>query len=79
MRGISNVSHKAGVTKVINEIKDRTGSSIIAIKNHMQANLTKDKKWMNYAFLLALNLVILAGYFVQIKNLYKLLPEFKQK
>eukprot|EP00566_Odontella_aurita_P037646 CAMPEP_0113587602 /NCGR_PEP_ID=MMETSP0015_2-20120614/35004_1 /TAXON_ID=2838 /ORGANISM="Odontella" /LENGTH=34 /DNA_ID=CAMNT_0000493289 /DNA_START=271 /DNA_END=371 /DNA_ORIENTATION=+ /assembly_acc=CAM_ASM_000160 len=33
------MSYKAGVIKAIDELKDRTGSSMIAIKKHMQANL----------------------------------------
>jgi len=73
------MSYKAGIIKAIDELKDRTGSSMIAIKKHMQANLPKDKKWMNATFLSALKSGVAAGDLVQIKNSYKLSPEFKQK
>eukprot|EP00566_Odontella_aurita_P027811 CAMPEP_0113560020 /NCGR_PEP_ID=MMETSP0015_2-20120614/19209_1 /TAXON_ID=2838 /ORGANISM="Odontella" /LENGTH=170 /DNA_ID=CAMNT_0000461699 /DNA_START=111 /DNA_END=623 /DNA_ORIENTATION=- /assembly_acc=CAM_ASM_000160 len=73
------MSYKAGIVKAIDELKDRSGSSMIAIKKHMQANLPKDKKWMNATFLSALKSGVAAGDFVQIKNSYKLSPEFKQK
>jgi histone H1/5 len=45
------MSYKAGIVKAISELKDRTGSSSIVIKKHMQANMPKDKKWMNSVFL----------------------------
>ena len=48
------MSYKAGIVAAITELKDRTGSSSIAIKKHMQANLPADKKWMNATFLAAL-------------------------
>jgi histone H1/5 len=44
------MSFKAGIFKAISELKDRTGSSSIAIKKHMQANMPADKKWMNATF-----------------------------
>jgi len=73
------MSYKAGIVKAIDELKDRTGSSMIAIKKHMQANLPKDKKWMNSTFLTALKSGVASGDFVQVKNSYKLSPEFKKK
>ena len=73
------MSYKEGIAKAIGELKDRTGSSSIAIKKHMQANLPKDKKWMNTTFLTALKNGVAAGDFVQVKNSYKLSPEFKKK
>ena len=42
---------QTGIIKAINELKDRKGLSMIAIKNFMQANLPKDKKWLNATFL----------------------------
>mmetsp|Transcript_19782 Transcript_19782/g.41519 ORF Transcript_19782/g.41519 Transcript_19782/m.41519 type:complete len:199 (-) Transcript_19782:692-1288(-) len=39
------MSYKAGIIKAISSLKDhRTGSSMIAIKKHMQADLPSDKK-----------------------------------
>jgi histone H1/5 len=38
------MSYKAGIVKAITELKDRTGSSSIAIKKHMQAAMPTDKK-----------------------------------
>mmetsp|Transcript_9208 Transcript_9208/g.17238 ORF Transcript_9208/g.17238 Transcript_9208/m.17238 type:complete len:147 (-) Transcript_9208:167-607(-) len=73
------MSYKAGIVKAIDELKDRSGSSMIAIKKHMQANLPKDKKWMNSTFLTALKSGVASGDFVQVKNSYKLSPEFKKK
>jgi histone H1/5 len=66
------MSYKAGIVKAITELKDRTGSSSIAIKKHMQANLAADKKWMNAAFLKALKDGVEAGIFVKVKSSYKL-------
>ena len=48
------MSYKAGIIEAIQEHKDRTGSSSIAIKKIMQAKLATDKKWMNATFLAAL-------------------------
>ena len=64
--------------KAIAELKDRTGSSSIAIKKHMQANMPADKKWMNTAFLKALRDGVTAGDLVQIKGSYKLSASFKE-
>ena len=73
------MSYKAGIVKAIDELKDRTGSSMIAIKKHMQANLPKDKKWMNAVFLKTLKAGVASGDFVQNKNSYKLSADFKKK
>jgi hypothetical protein len=73
------MSYKAGIVKAISELKDRTGSSTIAIKKHMQANMPADKKWMNGTFLKALKDGVAAGEFVQVKNSYKLSAGLKGK
>ena len=73
------MSYKAGIVKAISELKDRTGSSSIAIKKHMQANLPADKKWMNATFLKALKDGVEAGDFVKVKASYKLSAAFKDK
>ena len=48
------MSYKEGVIAAILALQDRTGSSTIAIKKHMQSNALKDKKWLNATFLLVL-------------------------
>ena len=73
------MSYKAGIVKAIQELKDRNGSSSIAIKKHMQAHLPKDKKWMNATFLASLKSGVASGEFVQHKNSYKLSADFKKK
>merc|ERR1711935_151604 len=75
----SIMSYKEGIILAITELKDRTGSSMIAIKKHMQGNLPTDKKWINGTFLKVLKAGVASGDFVQIKNSYKLSPEFKKK
>ena len=35
---IFNMSYKAGIVAAITELKDRTGSSSIAVKKHMQVS-----------------------------------------
>jgi linker histone H1 and H5 family len=61
------MSYKAGITSAITELKDRNGSSMIAIKKHMQGQMAADKKWMNSMFLLALKNGVASGEFVQTK------------
>ena len=73
------MSYKAGIVAAITELKDRTGSSSIAIKKHMQANLPKDKKWMNATYLAALKKMVADGDLVQNKASYKLSADFKKK
>ena len=73
------MSYKAGIVKAIEELKDRTGSSMISIKKHMQANMPADKKWMNAMFLKALKDGVKSGDFTQVKNSYKLSADFKKK
>jgi histone H1/5 len=72
------MSYKAGIVEAIAELKDRTGSSTIAIKKVMQEKLPKDKKWMNATFLSSLKKGVADGDFVQVKASYKLSAEFKK-
>jgi histone H1/5 len=72
------MSYKEGVYSAVAELKDRTGSSMIAIKKLMQANQPKDKKWLNKTFLTALKSGVAAGDLVQVKNSYKLSADFKK-
>merc|ERR1711934_957618 len=71
--------HTESTQKHTEALKDRTGSSSIAIKKHMQANLPKDKKWLNTTFLTALKKAVANGDLVQVKGSYKLSPDFKKK
>ena len=73
------MSYKAGIIEAITELKDRTGSSSIAIKKHMQAKLPKDKKWLNATFLTTLQEMVADGDIIQNKNSYALSPQFKKK
>ena len=66
------MSYKEGISDAILELKDRTGSSMIAIKKHMQANLPRGKKWQNSTFLQALRSGVESGMFVKNKNSFKL-------
>jgi len=72
-------SYKAGIVKAILDLKDRTGSSLSAIKKNMQASLPSTKKWGNTTFLTALKSSVIAGDLLQVKGSYKLSPEFKKK
>ena len=76
-QSISTMSYKAGIVAAITELKDRTGSSTIAIKKHMQENMAADKKWLNGMFLKALKDGVAAGDFVKVKASYKLSPAAK--
>ena len=69
---IITMSYAAGIITAITGLKDRTGSSSIAIKKTMQASMPKDKKWMNAAFLAALKKMVADGVLVQNKSSYKL-------
>ena len=73
------MSYKIGIVKAITDFSDRTGSSMIAIKKHMQNALPGDKKWANTIFLTALKTGVAKGDLVQIKGSYKLSPEFKKQ
>ena len=73
------MSYKEGIVAAIVALKDRNGSSSIAIKKYMQDHLPKDKKWLNATFLTALKNGVAAGDFVKTKNSYKLSAEFKKK
>lgn len=72
------MSYKEGIVSAITELKDRNGSSMISIKKFMQANLPKDKKWINGIFLNTLRHGVEGGDFIQVKASYKLSPEFKK-
>ena len=55
------MSYKAGIYEAIAELKDRSGSSMIAIKKYMQAKLPKDKQWQNAVFLSTLKTAVAKG------------------
>mmetsp|Transcript_13504 Transcript_13504/g.19319 ORF Transcript_13504/g.19319 Transcript_13504/m.19319 type:complete len:120 (+) Transcript_13504:59-418(+) len=73
------MSYKIGIIKAISDLKDRTGSSMQAIKKHMQGALPSDKKWANTTFLTALKTGVASGDFVKVKGSYKLSQDFKKK
>lgn len=73
------MSYRAGIIEAVSELKDRTGSSMIAIKKFMQEKLPKDKKWQNATFLAALKTGVEKGEFIKLKNSYKLSADFKKK
>jgi histone H1/5 len=66
------MSYKTGIKAAIIALKERTGSSSVAIKKHMQDNMPADKKWMNGMFLKALKDGVAAGEFIKVKGSYKL-------
>ena len=61
------MSYKQGIIDAIAELKDRTGSSAVAIKKVMQAKIGDDKKWKNTTFLQALKAIVGSGELVQVK------------
>ena len=69
--------YKAGIIAAIGELKDRTGSSRPAIRAHIEAN-NKGKSWANGTFLKVLRDMVASGEIVQVKQSYKLSPEFKK-
>ena len=73
------MSYRAGIIAAIQSLADRTGSSSIAIKKHMEANLPKDKKWQNATFLSSLKTGVEKGEFLKNKNSYKLSADLKKK
>ena len=73
------MSYKSGILKAIADFNDRTGSSMAAIKKHMQNALPADKKWANTVFLTALKSGVAKGDLIQIKGSYKISPEFKKQ
>jgi histone H1/5 len=73
------MSYKAGIVEAIGSLKDRNGSSMMAIKKVMIEKLAKDKKWMNATFLAALKSGVKSGELVQIKNSYKLSADYKKQ
>ena len=74
------MSYKDGIiSAILLELKDRTGSSCIAIKKHMQANLHNNKTWMDSTFLTTLKDMVDDGDLVQNRASYKLSADFKKK
>ncbi|KAI2490188.1 Domain in histone families 1 and 5 [Fragilaria crotonensis] len=72
------MTYKEDIVAAIAELKERNGSSAIAIKKLMQSKPPKDKKWFNYTFLQALKSGVTSGDFIQLKNSYKLSADFKK-
>ena len=76
---IFTMTYKEGIIKAITDLKDRTGSSLIAIKKHMQAAFPAEKKWANGTFLLTLNKMVEGGLLIKDKASFKIAAEFKKK
>ena len=70
--------YKELVVKCITEMKDRTGSSLPAIKKYVEANMPKGKNYVNGTLLKVLRNMVASGELVQVKQSYKLSPEFKK-
>ena len=73
------MTYKEGIIAAITELKDRSGSSSIAVRKVMQAKMPKDKKWLNATYLAALKAMVKSGELVQVKNSYKIAAETKKK
>jgi histone H1/5 len=72
------MSYKQGIIDAITELKDRNGSSSIAIKKYMMDHLPADKKWINATFLTALKNGVASGEFLKTKSSFKLSADFKK-
>jgi histone H1/5 len=64
---LENMSYKESIIEVINELGDRNGSSMIAIKKKVMEKIPNEKKWLNATFLQALKNGVTAGDFVKTK------------
>ena len=64
-RRTENVSYKAGIYEAIAELKDRPGSSMIAIKRCMKVKLPNDQQWQNQVFLSMLKVAVAKGDLLQ--------------
>lgn len=73
------MSNNIGIVKAIYDYKDHGGSSLTAIKKHMQDAFPSDKKWVNTVFLAALKSGVAKGDLVQTKIPYKLSPDYKKQ
>jgi histone H1/5 len=73
------MTYKEAIIEAISELKDRTGSSMMAIKKVMMTKIPKDKKWQNTLFLQTLKKCVADGTLVQVKSSYKLSAEYKKK
>merc|ERR1711982_201961 len=71
--------YKDLIFKAIKDLNEpRGGSSLQAIKKHVQANMTKGKEYKNGVFLLTLKRAVSSGALVQTKGCYKISPEAKK-
>ena len=63
--------YKAGIINAISTLKDRSGSSSIAIKKHIQANFPKDEYYMNDLYLASLNNLVADGDITRFMGLFR--------
>ena len=61
MAFLTTVILSLGIVEAIKELKDRNGSSMIAIKKVMQSKMPADKTWANRLFLNTLKAAVASG------------------
>ena len=71
--------YKELVVKCITEMKDRTGSSLPAIKKYVEANMPKGKKYVNGTLLKVLRDMSAAGELTKVKGSFKVSADYKKK
>ncbi len=63
----------------ITRLKDRTGSSSVAIRKYMLANIPDNRTtWMNHMFLGQLKKMVADGILVKVKDYYKISAHYKE-
>lgn len=66
------MTYKKEILKTVTELKDRNGSSMVAIRKVMKSTLPAEKKWLNATFLAALKSMVASGELQKVKNSFKL-------
>ncbi|KAL3773368.1 hypothetical protein ACHAW5_006458 [Stephanodiscus triporus] len=70
-------TYRLGIMDAITSLKDRTGSSSIAIRKRMQACIPADKNWTNHIFLGELKKMVAIGILMRTKDCYKISADYK--
>ena len=72
-------TYKSGIMDAITRLKDRTGSSSVAIKKYMLANFPDNRTtWVNHMFLGQLKKMVADGILVRVKDHYKISADYKE-
>ena len=72
-------TYRTGIMDAITRLKDRTGSSSVAIRKYMLANIPDNRTtWMNHMFLGQLKKMVADGILVRIKDHYKISARYKE-